>query len=64
MIIPGKEKLTKEKKAIKEYKKEAMEEFEDLLLGTLGRMDGDFDDYREDVTDLTWNEILRRGANE
>ena len=64
MIIPGKEKLTKEQKAIKEYKQEAMEEFEDLLLGTLGRMDGDFDDYREDVTDLTWNEILRRGANE
>ena len=57
--IVGPEEGTKPRKVLM-----TMEEFEDLLLGTLGRMDGDFDDYREDVTDLTWNEILRRGANE
>lgn len=56
-----KEKLPKESKELKNYKKEAMENFDELLLGTVGRMTGDFKDYKEEALDWSWDEIMKRG---
>lgn len=56
-----KSKEQPEQERINEYKKEAMENFDELILGTVGRMTGDFKDYKREVTDWSWDNIVKRG---
>ena len=38
-----------------------MENFDELILGTVGRLSGDIKDYKEEVTDWSWDAIIGKG---
>ena len=56
----GKKKSSKspQEKEVKQYKKEASESIDDFLLGAADRLDGDFDDYKEETLDWSWDSIM------
>lgn len=52
---------SKKDKSVKKYQRQAEEDINDILLGTAGRLSGDFDDYEKDVLDFSWDNIMNGG---
>ena len=56
-----KDKKTKKQKGEKRYKKETSENIDEFLLGSAGRLEGGFKEYKEESLDWSWDSIMSGG---
>lgn len=56
-----KDRKCKKQKSVKQYKKETSETIDEFLLGSAGRLEGGFKEYKDEALDWSWDSIMSGG---